>query len=80
VALVCRMASPALLVTGWRGERVKTILIVTVDHKKPLPERMELSDVAAQRLYGWLYSQGVEASVNASYAQKEVEDEDDAAV
>jgi hypothetical protein len=40
---------------------MKTILIVTIEHSKPLPAKVEITDIASDRLYGYLYSQGVEA-------------------
>lgn len=45
---------------------MKTILILTIEHTKPLPDKTPITDIASQRLYGYLYSQGVEASVRAS--------------
>jgi hypothetical protein len=45
---------------------VKTIVIVTIEHAKPLPSKVEITDIASDRLYGYLYSQGVEASVTAT--------------
>jgi hypothetical protein len=44
---------------------VKTILIVEIEHQKPLPVKLDLTDAASQRIYGWLYSNGVEAGVKA---------------
>jgi hypothetical protein len=44
---------------------MKTVLIVEIDHQKPLPVKLDLTDAASQRIYGWLYSQGVEAGVKA---------------
>jgi hypothetical protein len=52
---------------------VKTLLIVTIEHKKPLPVRENVTDIASQRLYSWLYSQGVEAGVRASLVQEKPE-------
>lgn len=45
---------------------MKTILIVTIDHTKPLPAKVEITDIASQRLYMYLYSQGIEAGVTAT--------------
>jgi hypothetical protein len=45
---------------------IKTVLVIEITHKKPLPTRLDVTDAAAQRIYGWLYSQGVEAGVNAA--------------
>jgi hypothetical protein len=42
---------------------VKTILVIEIDHNKPLPDKAE--EIAGQRIYGWLYSQGVQAGVNS---------------
>lgn len=42
---------------------MKTIIVLELDHKKPLPS--SVTDTAAQRIYAWLYSQGVEAGVSA---------------
>lgn len=44
---------------------MKTTLLIEVTHTKPLPKQ-PITDVAGQRIYGWLYSQGVEAGVKAS--------------
>ena len=58
-------ASPARGDAGPAGmaqdPMTETILIVRIQHTKPLPEKVE--DIAGQRIYGWLYSQGVEAGV-----------------
>lgn len=43
----------------------KTFIVVEIDHKKPFPEKTPITDVVAQRIYGYLYSQGVEAGVQA---------------
>jgi hypothetical protein len=40
----------------------ETKFLVTLTHKKPLPD--QAGAVIAGRIYGWLYSQGVEAGVN----------------
>lgn len=45
---------------------MKTVLVVEVEHEKPLPTRQDITDIAAQRIYGWLYSQGVEAGVRVA--------------
>ena len=45
---------------------MRTVLQVVIDHNKPLPAKVSLTDIAAQRIYGWLYSQGVEAGVQAT--------------
>jgi hypothetical protein len=45
-----------------QGQEVnKTYLLVELEHKKPLPE--DVAEIAGQRIYGWLYSRGVEAGV-----------------
>lgn len=44
---------------------MKTLIVLEIDHRKPLPEKTPITDVIAQRLYGYLYSQGVEAGVQA---------------
>ncbi len=48
-------------------KQVETILQVRVTHTKPLPfdVHQKLTDVASHRVYGWLYSQGVECGVKA---------------
>lgn len=46
----------------------QTIVILTIDHKKPLPAGA--TDVIAQRFYMWAYSQGVEVGVRATVAQQ----------
>jgi hypothetical protein len=51
----------------------ETYLIVKITHKKPLPEKVDITDIAGQRLYAWLYSQGVEASVRASLVPQKPE-------
>ena len=43
----------------------KTEILVTITHAKPLPDKTPITDIAAQRIYGFLYSQGVEAGVDA---------------
>jgi hypothetical protein len=40
----------------------ETKFLVTLTHKKPLPERA--GPVIAERIYGFFYAQGVEAGVN----------------
>jgi hypothetical protein len=42
----------------------KTTIVLTIEHKKPLPEGA--ADLIAQRFYGWAYSQGCEVGVTAS--------------
>ena len=44
----------------------ETLLIVKITHKKPLPKRVDITDIVSDRLYGYLFSQGCEASVRAS--------------
>jgi hypothetical protein len=41
----------------------ETKIVLTVQHKKPLPDGV--TDVIAQRFYMWAYSQGCEVGVNA---------------
>lgn len=45
---------------------MKTILILTIEHTKPLPDKTPITDIASQRIYGYLYANGVEASVRAT--------------
>lgn len=52
---------------------MKTLLIVTIEHSKPLPEKVQITDIAGQRLYSYLYSQGVEAGVRVSLVQEKQE-------
>lgn len=52
---------------------MRTLLIVTIDHRKPLPEKTPITDIAGQRLYSYLYSQGVEAGVRVSLVQDKPE-------
>jgi hypothetical protein len=52
---------------------VRTILILTIEHKKPLPTKAPITDVVSERIYNYLYAQGVEASVRASIAQEKAE-------
>lgn len=52
---------------------MRTILIVTIEHKKPLPDNTPITDIAGQRLYSYLYSQGVEAGVRVSLVQDKPE-------
>lgn len=40
----------------------ETKIVLTITHKKPLPK--DATDVIANRVYGWAYSQGVEVGVN----------------
>lgn len=49
---------------------MKTVLQIEVTHSKPLPKSMEVTDVASQRLYMWLYSQGVEAGGKAQLIEE----------
>jgi hypothetical protein len=45
-----------------QGQEVnKSYFLVELEHKKPLPK--DIAEIAGQRIYGWLYSQGVEAGV-----------------
>lgn len=48
-------------------KQVETILQVRVTHTKPLPfdVHQKLTDVAAHRVYDWLYARGVECGVKA---------------
>lgn len=47
---------------------MKHIVLVTVEHKEPLPIRGELSltEVLADRAYQWLHANGVSVEVTAS--------------
>jgi hypothetical protein len=42
----------------------ETVIVLKVTHKKDLPK--DATDVIANRVYGWCYSQGVEVSVTAT--------------
>jgi hypothetical protein len=44
---------------------MKTLIVLEIDHKKPLPTKSPITDIVAQRVYGYLYSQGCEAGVQA---------------
>lgn len=44
----------------------ETKIILTVTHKRPLPEGA--TDVIENRFYGWAYSRGVEVGVKAEIA------------
>ena len=44
---------------------MKTVIELEIEHRKDLPSRTPVTDVIAQRVYGYLYSQGVEAGVTA---------------
>ncbi len=48
---------------------MKTVIVLEIEHTKPLPNKTPLTDVVSQRVYGYLYSQGVEAGVRAALAQ-----------
>jgi hypothetical protein len=37
-----------------------------IRHRKPLPASIDITDLVAQRVYGWMYSQGVEGDVTAT--------------
>lgn len=50
-----------------RTEMKETVIVLRVQHKKPLPPIA--TDIIAQRAYSWLYSQGVEAGVTATLAE-----------
>lgn len=39
----------------------KSYFLIELEHKKPLPA--DVAEIAGQRIYGWLYSRGVEAGV-----------------
>lgn len=45
---------------------MKTILILTIEHSKPLPEKMVITDVVSERAYNWLRAQDCPASVTAT--------------
>ena len=46
---------------------MKTTVIIEIDHEKPLPAKIAatLTDVIAQRVYGYLYAQGATVGVAA---------------
>lgn len=52
---------------------MKTILILTIEHKKPLPTKTPITDVVSERTYNYLFAQGVEVGVRASLAAEKVE-------
>jgi hypothetical protein len=45
----------------------QTQILLTVTHKKPLPEGA--ADLIAQRFYGWAFSRGVEVGVEAKVVE-----------
>lgn len=47
---------------------MKTIIQLEVEHSKPLPP--DATDIAAQRVYGWLFSRGIEAGVKAKLMEE----------
>lgn len=52
----------------------ETLLIVKITHKRPLPQRMDITDVVSERTYNWLYANGCEASVRASLVPQKPDD------
>jgi hypothetical protein len=52
---------------------VKTIVILTIEHIKPLPAKTPITDVISERTYNFLYAQGCEAGVRASLVPNKVE-------
>lgn len=44
---------------------MKTVIELEIEHQKDLPSRAPVTDVIAQRVYGYLYANGVEAGVTA---------------
>jgi hypothetical protein len=52
---------------------VKTIVILTIEHKKPLPSKVPITDAISERVYNYCFAQGVEVGVRASLAQEKVE-------
>jgi hypothetical protein len=52
---------------------MKTIVILTIEHSKPLPTKAPITDVLSERTYNYLYAQGVEADVRASLVPNKVE-------
>ena len=53
---------------------MKTVLLITIEHTKPLPDKVPVTDIAAQRLYGYFFANGVEVDVEAQI-QPQVPDE-----
>lgn len=45
---------------------MKTIYQVEIDHTKPLPSKVPLTDVIADRIYNYCFAQGVEVGVKAN--------------
>ena len=48
---------------------------MTIEHKKQLPDKTPVTDILAQRLYGYLFSQGHEVGVEARLWSEVKEDE-----
>jgi hypothetical protein len=46
-------------------KQMKTQILIEIDHTLPLPSKTPITDVIAQRVYGYLYANGVEAGVAA---------------
>ena len=44
---------------------MKTEILVTITHAKPLPDKTPITDILASRLYSFIYANGVEAGVDA---------------
>jgi hypothetical protein len=44
---------------------MKTEILVTITHAKPLPDKMPITDIVAQRIYSFIYANGVEVGVDA---------------
>lgn len=57
------------LTTGDNG-LMRTMLVVEITHRKPLPAPLDVTDVLMQRTYGGLHSQGCEAGVKVVLAGK----------
>lgn len=52
---------------------MKTLLILTIEHTKPLSTKTPITDVVSERVYNYLYAQGVEAGVRASLVPEKLE-------
>lgn len=42
---------------------MKTVLIIEIDHTRPLPSKSPIGEVLGQRVYGYLYANNCEAGV-----------------
>lgn len=54
---------------------MKTYILVEVEHAKPLPAGLAVTDLIAQRLYGWLLNQNCAANVVAKMLDEAMREE-----